>query len=103
MTDIAVERSWYVVSPEGVGYDLILRVGAPVKRGGDWACSVSLGVLETRSYTLYGVDSWQAVQLAILFIARRIADFSGNGWKFYWEKDGDEASPNDLLEWHAPL
>jgi hypothetical protein len=101
VTDIAAERRWYVISPEGIGQTLVVRVGVPVKREDDWSCSVSLGVLD--SYMIYGVDSWQAIQQAILFAARRVSHFVEDGWKLYWEEHGDKADPNDLLEWKSPL
>lgn len=103
MKDVAAERCWYVVSPEGVGQVLVARVGIPVKRVDDWSCSVSLGVLDSYPYTLYGIDSWQSLQQAILFAARRVAHFVEDGWKLYWEQDGDTADPNDLLEWKSPF
>ncbi|RZI44254.1 hypothetical protein EGT07_02175 [Herbaspirillum sp. HC18] len=103
MNDIVAERSLYVISPEGEGKALVLRVGVPTKREDDWACSVSLGVLDSQLYTIYGIDSWQAVQQALLFASRRVGHFVEDGWKLYWEKNGEAATPNDLLEWKHPL
>jgi len=103
MNDIAAERSWYAISPEGTGHTLVVRVGVPAKRVDDWSCSVSLGVLDSYPYMIYGIDSWQAIQQAILFAARRVGHFIEDGWKLYWEENGDEADQNDLLEWKSPL
>jgi hypothetical protein len=85
------------VSPSGEGGDLVLRVSVPREYPHmGWGCSVSLGILEPRSLTIYGVDSWQAIREGMLFTARRIRDFADSGWKFYWEKDGDLADGSEL-------
>lgn len=101
--NVAAERRWYAKSPEGSEVPLVISVGVPEKQEDDWSCSVSLGVLDSRSYTIRGIDSWQALQLAMSFVARRVGSFMENGWELYWEKGGDQARPNDLLEWNSPL
>lgn len=97
MTGIAAARIWYAVSPSGEAGDLVLRVSVPREYPDmGWGCSVSLGLLEPLAVTIYGVDSWQAMREAMLFMARRIRDFADNGWMFYWEKDGDLADASEL-------
>lgn len=97
MNTIIAEKIWYAVSPSGISGDLILRVGVPSEYPDmGWGCTVSLGVLEPSSLLIYGADSWQAIQEAMLFIARRVNHFSENGWMFYWEKDGERAYASEL-------
>jgi len=92
------ERIWYAVSPEGSGAELALRIGMPHETADmGWACEVSLGVLEAPPLTIYGADSWQALQLAMHFVARRLGYFSKQGWKFYWAKNEDAVDPDELV------
>ncbi|MFZ6675753.1 DUF6968 family protein [Undibacterium sp. Xuan67W] len=97
MSEFLLERQWYAVSPDGERAELILGIAAPVKDHLDWGCTVSLGILDSHPSRIYGVDSWHAVQQAMLFIARRVTHFSEAGWLFYWDKDGGPASPADLI------
>ncbi|MCU6432868.1 hypothetical protein LPB67_03625 [Undibacterium sp. Jales W-56] len=98
MNDFLMERNWYAVSPDGVGAELNLCIAAPLKNHIDWCCAVSLGVLDTHPSTIYGIDSWHAVQMAILFITRRVTHFSDAGWLFYWDKDGERVMPSALID-----
>lgn len=95
--DIAAERYWYAVAPDGQGHDLVIRASVPYVDDGVWWVKVSLGVLEERSQSIAGVDSWQALFLAMSFAATRVAHFAQDGWSFYWERDGERAAPQDLL------
>lgn len=94
----AAERTWYAIDPQGYGHELILRVGLPRPREeGDWAVEVSIGVLEPRPMKIYGVDSWQAIQLGMRLISREVADFERRGWRFYWKEGGEAASVSELM------
>lgn len=97
MNDFLIERRWYAVSPDGVGADLSLSIAAPIKDHTDWGCAVSLGILDSHPSRIYGVDSWHAIQMAMSFIALRVRHFSETGWLFYWDKDGNPATPDDLI------
>ncbi len=46
---------------------------------------------------IYGVDSWQAIQLAMQFIGRLAARFEEEGWRYYWTEGGDTASASVLM------
>jgi hypothetical protein len=66
---------------------------------GDFQCSVELKGLERRR-NIYGVDSFQALMLAVGFLQTRISALLEDGWKFYFRRDDDE--PLDLrLMWLA--
>lgn len=91
------EREWLAVSPERVEHRLVLRIGSPQhKLRGEWTCSISLGVLDTRVYEIAGMDSWQAIALSMQHLAIRIKNFEDLGWRFYWDCEREQASPNDL-------
>jgi hypothetical protein len=94
---IAAERRWYAVAPDGQDHDLVIRVSAPYVDDGVWRAEVSLGVLEKRSHSIAGEDSWQALFLAMSFAATRVGHFAEDGWSFYWERGGERAAPEDLL------
>ena len=103
MDAVAAERTWLAVAPDGTEHELVLRVGIPTQApGGEWWSAVSLGVLESREQRVAGVDAWQAVELAMRFIASRVGHFAADGWQFYWERDGEPAAPSDLIGGGAP-
>lgn len=95
----AAERTWFGVAPDGAEKEVVLRIGVPtVAPGGEWRSTVSLGILESRTYDIAGIDAWQAISLSMRFAASRIGHFAENGWKFYWERDGELALPADLAD-----
>ena len=94
---IAAERVWFAVAPDGTEHDVVLRVGVPTHAsGGEWRAAVSLGALESRTYSIAGIDPWQTVCLAMRFAASRVVHFGEGGWRFYWERGGELASPTEL-------
>ena len=94
---IAAERAWFAVAPDGTEHDVVLRVGLPTPApGGEWRAAVTLGVLESRVHDIAGIDAWQAMTLAMRFAATRLGHFAEDGWRFYWERGGDPASPDEL-------
>jgi hypothetical protein len=104
MSDLAVaaERIWFGIAPDGTEVDVVIRVSVPMlQREGEWRAPVSLGVLESKTHNIAGVDAWQAISLAMRFAATRVADFAEDGWRFYWERGGELASPIELAD--SPL
>jgi hypothetical protein len=94
---IAIERTWFAISPDGAEHDVVLRIGVPTHMPeGEWRTAVSLGALESRTHAIVGIDPWQAVSLAMRFVATRVAHFAEDGWQFYWERGGELASPSEL-------
>ena len=94
---IVAQRIWYAVAPDGAGHDLVIRVEAPFQEDGAWRAHVSLNALEPQAHVVAGLDSWQAVYMAMRFAAIRLGHFADKGWKFYWEKGGEQAAVDDLL------
>ena len=67
-----------------------IRVARPEADGqGDFQCAVELKGLEHRR-KIYGVDSFQALMLALRFLETRISALLEDGWKFYFRRDDDE-------------
>jgi len=93
-----VKRTWFAIAPDGGHHEVDLIVGPPTQRSsGDWAVRVSLGVVEPRPTEIYGVDSWQAMNLGMRFIGRLLESAEKEGWQFYWNSGGERASPGDLF------
>ena len=105
MESFAAERTWFAVAPDGTEHQVILRVGIPVLApSGEWWAAVSLGALEPpRAQRIAGLDAWQAMHLAMRFVATRVGHFADDGWQFYWERGGERAAPSELLEGSTPL
>src|SRR5687768_9870795 len=96
----AAEKTLFAVAPDGTEHSVVLRVGIPERRpDGLWSASVSLGALDSHPSSIYGDDSWQAIQLAMRFIATRVGHFGNGGWQFFWERGGDAFPPSELLRW----
>ncbi len=94
---IAAERIWFAVAPDGSEHDVAVRVMLPLKADrGEWRAEVSIGGIESKLYSIAGIDSWQAICLGMSFAATRLSHFSENGWVFYWERGGEVATPEDL-------
>lgn len=99
---VAAERVWFGIAPDGTEVDVVIRVSVPMlQHGGEWRAPVSLGVLESNIHNIAGVDAWQAISLAMRFAATRVAHFADDGWRFYWERGGELASPVELAD--SPL
>jgi hypothetical protein len=96
-----IERVWVAVAPEGRALTTSIRVSAPQQQPtGEWACTVTLENLASRPDMIHGMDSWQAMQLAMQHAAVRVAHLQSLGWRFYWDANdqasGEPASPSDL-------
>lgn len=97
LLDAPIERKWFAIAPDGAECEVALQVGFPMfEQGGDWSVMVHLEGLEHEPYKIFGIDSWQAVALGMKFIASRVDDFADRGWKFFWERGGEGAAPEEL-------
>jgi hypothetical protein len=94
---IAAQRIWFAVAPDGTEHEVVISVGLPTHElSGDWYSVVSVGCLDPQTYTIFGVDSWQAICLSMRFAATRLSHFIEAGWRFYWTRDGELAMLEDL-------
>lgn len=99
--ELIAERTFYVVSDDGHGFEIRLRVGKPYQmESGDWACPVALSGLHGRLPEMHGVDSWQALMLAIRATKTLLGFFVEGGGKLFFKQGGDELSLNDIF-WDA--
>ena len=62
--DWLMHRTLQACSADGRYFDLHLGIGQPQPDGDDWFCAVGLTGLLDDPRPIFGVDAWQAVQLA---------------------------------------
>ena len=94
---IAAEKIWFAVSPEGVEVDVVVSVGVPTRgEHGEWYSNVSMGLLDQTVCSIAGIDSWQAVGLAMRFVETQLRYFTEDGWRFYWSRGGELATLKDF-------
>lgn len=82
-----IERRWHAQCPNGESGEVLLRIGAPAPHPRfEWACTVELDEVGHREqHTIYGVDGWQAVQLAMSLVIQLMENSEKNGWRFFWD------------------
>jgi hypothetical protein len=92
--DIVAERTLLGVSPDGQRREVKLLVMKPKAQPDDgaWEVTVNLRGFEERTHGVVGMDSWQALSLAMDFAKSRVTYFIEKGWLFYW---GDEESEEE--------
>ena len=82
--------------PDGSRRPVRLRIGKPYfVVEGEWACPVELQGFERRHPDTRGVDSLQALALAIRLARKRVEDFLAKGGKVL-HVDGTEYPPDAL-------
>jgi len=92
MTLIA-ERRWFAVAPDGEEFDLIIRLGQPYPAtNASWACPLTLEGLHKKLPDIHGIDSLQAIELAMKLAADLVCSFAEKGGKIFWSRDGDQVS-----------
>jgi hypothetical protein len=95
------ERIIWAVDQNGQGFDIGLRIGRPYQTDsphGDWACPVAMIGLHRRFPDIYGVDSWQALVLAVDLTKKLLETFVEiDGGKLYHEKDGLEGTVDEIF------
>ncbi len=95
MTDVAA-REFSAISMEGVRFKLVVRIGTPYATDTDWACPVALEGLDRRTPDMHGVDSLQALVLAVKLARSRLEHFILSGGSLYFL--GEEDSPLTVEE-----
>lgn len=94
------ERVIYAVDNDARGFDVGIMIGKPYQtdfKYGDWACPVALIGLHGRFPDMYGVDSWQALIVAVRLVKALLTNFVEEGGKLYWEKGGEEITVAELF------
>jgi hypothetical protein len=96
MTDPIACRELVCVRPSGEAITLTMTVGKPYWSSGITRCPVSLEPSHGPLADIAGVDSWQALQLAMDLIERLLRAEIENGSKLYWREENGTRSEYDL-------
>lgn len=86
MKRATVKVRFNAISTEGEA--LIIKVAIrtpepdPKSANGDWRCKVKLAGLSDKTF-IYGIDSLQALSLAIKYVEAELRAFPDAGWQFY--------------------
>lgn len=96
--EIVATRKVKAVDSKGRTIDLTIMIGLPFEVSHDeWACAVSMEGLYKQRGPIFGVDSLQALMLAVKFVKDLLEDFYEKGGKIYWSDEGKSVSLSDLL------
>lgn len=97
MTEPFASRELSCVSPAGEQFAFTVQVGRPMPVSGepesDWRCPVTIP-FEGQTRDIDGVDSWQALCLALSQVHSVLADFIQRGGKLYHRGTTDEFTHN---------
>lgn len=94
---IATSRTVFGIAPNGREYNVLFEVEVPTPREkGGWQAKVHLKNLDSKVHIIAGMDSWQAMTLAMRFVAARMGHFEEAGWNFYWEEGGDIVTSSQI-------
>lgn len=93
-----IERLWIAVSPEGQEQTCHIRATFPVEQPtGAWTSRISIGAIDIGDNTVHGMDSWQAMSLAMSHTAALVRHLQRVGWSFFWDDaDRETATHADL-------
>ena len=99
MNEIIAEREIFAVSHEGKKKIFHIVLERPHRsEAGDWVCLSKIeGLYATNLAGIRGIDSWQALGLAMGFVHQLLLGYLEDGGKLYWEEDGEEISLSDLF------
>lgn len=73
-----------------------ITIGAPQPDGDDWCCPIRLkGIVDDTDHRTFGVDSWQAIILALALAEIMIRNEVRNGGRLFYL--GAETSVDELF------
>ena len=83
MPDYIASREFRAHHPGRGEFTITLRIGAPYRSDDDWACAVTLEGLIDNLKPQHGVDSWQALVLAVYLARTVLGRFVEAGGKIF--------------------
>jgi len=96
--ELIAERVIYAVDNDSRGFEIRLMIGKPYPDPPNaWACPVAMVGLQGAFPDMHGVDSWQALTLALQVIDRLLTYFVEDGGKLYWEENGNDLAIDELF------
>jgi len=98
MSEPVAKRELVGVNPDGERYAITVTVGLPYPLNdvnGDWRCSVSVAPLTHRTVEIAGIDSLQALSLAISYAHFELRNLVERGGRILYP-DTDEDPETDV-------
>lgn len=97
------KRTWFAIAPDGHEFNLVIRLGQPYEASDvSWACPVAVEGLHNKLQDIQGIDSLQAIELAMRLAANLISGFVEDGGKLFWERGGEPVSLAESLPFAKP-
>ena len=97
--NVIASRKFRAIDTHGKATSVEIVIGVPFEAGPDeWACPVLLKGLYKHRGPIFGVDSMQALMLAIRFIRDLLNDFCEKGGKLYWPDNSESITVTDFME-----
>ena len=84
MKSVAVLRLHLVRRGRKRKSPLQVIVGAPQPDGDDWCCPVRIKGLDSKERRVFGVDSWQAMILALRLVEALLRHEVREGGELFW-------------------
>lgn len=95
--DVIAEREVTCIFPDGRCETIHLQIGRPQPAPDqDWTCTAAAEEL-LPEIRVYGVDSWQALTLAIGLMENVLAEEVRKGAVLHWPDDGTAVQMTDLF------
>jgi hypothetical protein len=95
--NIAV-RKIFSISPDGEKKFLKIAIGQPYQVDDvSWACPLIVEGLHKELKDTVGIDSWQALGLAIALVRQLLGYYVEDGAELYWKEGGEKVSLDDLF------
>jgi hypothetical protein len=95
---LMASRTVRAKSADGKEFDMALEIGLPYQKElNQWGCALQItGVFEP-ARDIYGMDSWQAAQLAFQFTSRILEEFVSRGGTLYWKETMEPLAVHELF------
>ena len=98
MDNKIAERKIFSISPDGQKKLLRIAIGQPYQVDDvSWACPVIVDGLHKKFKDIVGIDSWQALNLAIALVRQLLGYYVEDGAELYWKEGGEKVSLDDLF------
>jgi hypothetical protein len=92
------------VDSDGVRRPGRIAVSMPARRPtGEWDCVALVDVGSTRGFPIFGVDSFQALMLALQFIGYELDNLVSSGWRAVYPHTDAKDVEFDLGRLMGPL
>jgi hypothetical protein len=83
----------------GERFSISIRIGGPYRVNDvSWACPIAVEGIDNELADMHGIDSWQALLLAVSLARSRLEHFLETGGRLYWpDEPATEMSLRDVF------